>query len=1101
MAVTPTSQQVIGKRYLLEEKLGEGGMGIVHRATDRLTRQSVAIKQVKVGADQLMFSSRDTSADIRLSLAREFQALASLRHPNVISVQDYGFDADRQPYYTMELLNDALTIIEVGLGQPLETQIDLLIQLLQALAYLHRRGITHRDLKPSNVLVIDKTTVKVLDFGLSIVGDQADEITNSTAGTLPYMAPEVLDGDTSKPTADLYAVGMIGYEMLLGAYPFDVNNVSLLVNDILNTVPDTHNGRLDPKVAAVLDRMLAKSPANQFRDASEAIEAFNSALPVPLTLETLSIRESYLQAAQLVEREKELAQLVEVFKAAAKGKGQAWLIGGESGVGKSRLLEEVRARALTQGAAVLRGQSVSAGGSLYQVWRESLRWLALVSEISEDEASVLKEVVPDLPKLLERTIPDAPLLDPQGTQNRLLSVIEALFQRQTDPLMIILEDLQWADSESLTVLDHLSKRVESVPLLLIGSYRDDERRDLPQTLPAMQTLHLERLTQKGIQSLSESMLGAVGRQKEVVDLLQRETEGNVFFLVEVVRALADEAGTLDKIAAMTLPAKVFAGGVRAVVARRLGSVPEADQVWLRLAAIYGRALDLTVLKALGLGNSLERWLTLCNEAAVLDGSEGNWRFAHDKLREGLISQMPIEEQRVTHQRIAQTIEQVYPGAAEQVAALAYHYSEGAVWDKAAEYLIRAGDNANRLYAHSEARRFYQQALIALLRATETDKTRRQRIDTTVKLVSITFSSESPDYNLGILAEAETIAKTLSTDEDRLRLARVHFWMGRSHYYKAETRAAIGYFQQVLGVAREFNDQELLITPTNVIGQALIIQGQYGKAKAMLSQVVVPLEQAANWPEWVRAVTFYGYALASVGQYHEGVAETLRGLAKAEESNYLTGIGTGYLMLWLCHFMAGLPDTMLTEAAKIITTADQSGDMLYRYFGMGFRALTESRNGQHGEAAKTFQRMDEAAGQIKGQIVLSDFFAFAFAEAALNEGRIADAIRLSENAAAYCKPISIFTEGLSQRVLGMALAAAPIPNYDDAEQHLAASVQNLEMSGALLEAARSQRAWGTICHARGNLPAARDHFGKALDQFTLSRLDHEVARTRTLLSAV
>ncbi len=1099
MAVLHTSSQIIGKRYVLQEKLGQGGMGVVHRAMDRLTRQPVAIKQVTVGTDQLLFSSRDTSADRRLSLAREFQALASLRHPNVISVQDYGFDLDRQPFYTMELITGAETIIDAGKNQPLQGQVDFLIQLLQAMAYLHRRGIMHRDLKPSNVLVSDKT-VKVLDFGLSVMGDQTEDVPDSTAGTLPYMAPEVLKGDSSTPISDLYAVGMIGYELLLGFYPFDINNLGTLIGDIINSVPNTRQKDLDPKIAAVLDRLLAKSPNNRFADASAAIEALNSALPTPIVLETPSIRESYLQAAQLVERDKELNQLVDVFKEAAKGKGAAWLVGGESGVGKSRLLDELRARALTQGAAVLRGQGVSSGGSLYQVWRETLRWLGLVSDVTDIEAGVLKELVPDLPVLLERTIPDAPPLDPQGTQNRLLGVIEAIVKRQTDSIVIILEDLQWADSESLTVLDHLSKLVDTLPILLIGSYRDDERRDLPQTLPVMQTLHLERLTEKGIQSLSESMLGAAGKQQEVVDLLQRETEGNVFFLVEVVRALAEEAGNLDKVALMTLPSKVFAGGVRAVVSRRLGRVSEADQAWLRLAAVYGRSVDLPVIKALGVGDSLERWLTICNEAAVLDGAEGNWRFAHDKLREGLLSQMPAEEQRSAHQLIAKTIEEVYPNAADRVASLAYHYAEGAVWDKAAEYLIRAGDNANRLYAHTEARRFYQQALSVLKQATENDTTRRQKVDTTVKLVSITFSSESPDYNLKILGEAEAIAKTLTENEDRLRLARVHFWMGRSHYYKAETRAAIGYYQQVLGVAREFNDQELLITPTNVIGQALIIQGQYGKAKAMLGQVVAPLEKAANWPEWIRAVTFYGYALAANGQYHEGVAETLRGLTKAQESSYLTGIGTGYLMLWLCHFMGGLPETMLDEAIKVVTTAEQSGDMLYRYFGTGFRALTESRLGKHDEAAQTLKKLEDAAAQIKGQIVLSDFFSFVTAEAALNAGRIADAIQLGEKGAIYCKAISIYTEGLCQRVWGMALAADKTPNYDEVEARMTASVQSLEAASAPLEAARTRREWGIICQRRGNATAAREHFTKALEQFATSKLDHEIQRTQALLNA-
>ncbi|KAB2860075.1 MAG: serine/threonine protein kinase, partial [Anaerolineae bacterium] len=156
---------LLGNRYQLHEKLGEGGMGAVYRATDRLTGQAVALKRVLIPTGGT--SPETDSSRLRLSLAREFQTLASLRHPNVIGVEDYGFDTNQQPYFTMTLLEKPQTILEVGAKASLDQKIDLLIQLLQAMAYLHRRGILHRDLKPANVLVEDGETVRVLDFGLA----------------------------------------------------------------------------------------------------------------------------------------------------------------------------------------------------------------------------------------------------------------------------------------------------------------------------------------------------------------------------------------------------------------------------------------------------------------------------------------------------------------------------------------------------------------------------------------------------------------------------------------------------------------------------------------------------------------------------------------------------------------------------------------------------------------------------------------------------------------------------------------------------------------------------------------------------------------------
>src|SRR5262245_7288245 len=125
-----TPDQVISRRYVLLNVLGAGGMGVVYRATDRLTGRTVALKQVTAPSDQLLFSSRtDATTDTRLALAREFKTLASLRHPNIISVLDYGFDEQRQPYFTMDFLEDAQTILNASRNQPFGVQVGLMVQV------------------------------------------------------------------------------------------------------------------------------------------------------------------------------------------------------------------------------------------------------------------------------------------------------------------------------------------------------------------------------------------------------------------------------------------------------------------------------------------------------------------------------------------------------------------------------------------------------------------------------------------------------------------------------------------------------------------------------------------------------------------------------------------------------------------------------------------------------------------------------------------------------------------------------------------------------------------------------------------------------------
>jgi serine/threonine protein kinase len=252
--------QTIGKRYLLHERLGTGGMGPVYRATDRLTRNIVALKRVTAAPEDLTFASKAAgSTNLRLALATEFRTLSSLRHPHIISVLDYGFDEARQPYFTMEYLAGSDTITAAGQYVSVHAKVGLIIQMLQALVYLHRRGVIHRDLKPGNVLVMSGQ-VKVVDFGLSVTATtpSGKHRTESTAGTFAYMAPELFEGAPVSQSADLYAVGVMAYELFAGRHPFKVENIALLVNEILNKPADVWSIGLDDDLAEVLERLLVK---------------------------------------------------------------------------------------------------------------------------------------------------------------------------------------------------------------------------------------------------------------------------------------------------------------------------------------------------------------------------------------------------------------------------------------------------------------------------------------------------------------------------------------------------------------------------------------------------------------------------------------------------------------------------------------------------------------------------------------------------------------------------------------------------------------------------------------------------------------------------
>lgn len=761
---------LVSKRYYLQEEIGKGGMGVVYQAEDRLTGQLVALKQVTANSNRLSFASTAQNTDFRFALTREFKMLSALRHPNIISVLDYGFDEQRRPFFTMELLTNSHNIVEAGRAFDLQQKQHMVLQLLQALMYLHRHGIIHRDLKPANILVEDGQ-LKVLDFGLSLVHEKGKTPDQAMVGTLAYMAPEVFQGQAATEASDLYALGIVAYELFAGRHPFALDNVATLMEQLLTDMPETSTLLVNEEIKHLLDGLLAKDPEQRYQTTEEVLEAYQAATNHPALQESITIRESYLQAARFVGRESELQQLSEALRSVLlERKGSAWLVAGESGVGKSRLLDELRTEALVEGAMVLQGQAVLEGGAPYVIWRGVLQHLCLHTELSELEASVLLRLVPNIADLIQRPVEPAPELEPQAALERLLTVIEAVFRRQDQTLVVILEDLHWA-SESLVVLRRLNRIVEGIPVLIVGSYRDDERPNLHRKLSSMQLLKLERLDRSAISDLSASMLGDdVGRKDTIVSLLQRETEGNVFFIVEVVRTLAEEAGQLGDIGNITLPKNVFAEGIRTVIKRRLARVPESAGELLNVAAIAGRVVDVAILQA-ALGDAREtivQTLNRCVDAAVLEIWKDNWRFSHDKLREGIVAEMSSELQQQLHGQVATAIETIYPNDPTQVNVLAYHWGEADRPEKEAYYTAMAGEQALSTASYQNAVDYLKRAVALNDQADDLTQARLKRQLGQSRL----GLGQIRECKTSLLAAGEQLKVPIPQSQARLRLALI-----------------------------------------------------------------------------------------------------------------------------------------------------------------------------------------------------------------------------------------------------------------------------------------------------------------------------------------
>jgi tetratricopeptide (TPR) repeat protein len=683
-------------------------MGVVHSALDRLTGQQVALKQVNLpsGKEGNQSISR---IEIRRALAEEFSTLASLRHPNIISVLDYGFDESFQPYYTMTLLTDAQPIDDVARPLPIPQRFELLIQTLQALEYLHRRQIIHRDLKPGNILVVDRQ-VKVLDFGLAAAQAALDSGTKrQTVGTIPYMSPELFQGGSASKASDLYALGIVAFELLTGVHPFEGKSINWMIETIPVQGVDLTALPTDSPYTPIVKKLLAFNIKERYAEANEVIQALLAVNPLSHPIETPPIRESFLQAATFIGRERELQALLESFNQEERTTGTFWLIGGESGVGKSRLLQEIRTRLLIQAIPVWRGQGVE-DGRPYHVWEQIARWLALGKEMSPLETRVLKTLVPDMMAIRQQLVGDPPPLDPQATRDRLLQTLQNLLIRQKRPFLLMLEDLHWADAESLALLTMLTNQLNHPNVMIIATYRDDAAPNLPDRFLNMIPLKLKRLGSDHISALSIAILGERGRDSHLIEFLERETGGNALFIVEVMRVLAEQSGTLEQIRGEMLPTRVRASGVQRVIRRRLEQLPVEARQHLGFAAILGREIESVVLRAYAPATDWEAWINLCADYAILEIQDGRWRFAHDKVRETVLADIAAESIKPLHRAAAEALQTAYPALSTLAARQAFHWNNAGDTAQELACCLSGGEQALRDGAPFEAMRLLNRAL-------------------------------------------------------------------------------------------------------------------------------------------------------------------------------------------------------------------------------------------------------------------------------------------------------------------------------------------------------------------------------------------------------
>ncbi len=729
-----------GGRYQIRKFLGEGGKKQVYLAHDTTLDRDVAFALIKT-------EGLDDSGRERIS--REAQSMGRLgAHPHVVTVFDLGQE-DGAPYMVTELMGggDVEGLVEKAPDNriPLELAIDIARATCRGLEFTHSRGIVHRDLKPGNVWLTEDGVAKIGDFGLAVAVDRS-RLTQQgmMVGTFSYMPPEQALGGEVTPRSDLYSLGAMLYEMVTGRPPFLGDDHVAIIGQHINTAPvapSWHCQTCPKPLEALILRLLAKDPAERPDSASDVLKALEAIDPSATEApdeQQQNVLDS-LAGGVFVGRKAELGELKAALEDALSGKGRMVTLVGEPGIGKTRTAEELRTFAGLRGMKVLWGRCYEEQGvPPYWPWVQAIRDYVHERDASElrsdlgSAAAVIAEIVPDVRDALPGLEPP-PEVGRDEARFRLLDSVATFLKAasRSRPLMLVLDDLHWADDASLGLLQFVARELGNARVLVVGTYRDVELSRQHPLAETLAELTRERLfTRVLLRGLTAEDIGhfisltsGVEPPKGLVTAVHTETEGNPLFVTEVVRLLVQEGDlTTEKAVERDSWVIRIPEGVREVIGRRLNRLSQRCNEVLTVAAVVGREFELRQLAPL---------MEEMTEGMVLDALEealtarvieemrttaGRYQFAHALFQETLTDDLSLTRRVRLHARIAETLESLYGGRAEDRAAeLAHHFAEAQTVlgaDKLVEYSLMAGRAALAAYAYEDALGHFQRGLAA-----------------------------------------------------------------------------------------------------------------------------------------------------------------------------------------------------------------------------------------------------------------------------------------------------------------------------------------------------------------------------------------------------
>ncbi|UCE37063.1 MAG: tetratricopeptide repeat protein [Thermoplasmata archaeon] len=752
---------------------------------------------------------------------------------------------------------------------------------------------------------------------------------------------------------------------------------------------------------------------------------------------------SSVSQSRFVGREKEFSDIKEHLEESIQGAGRLLFVVGEAGIGKSRLVSELAEYGKSKNVMILKGRCLydentepylpfidafgryisgrkrdNEGAMRKEIYTsEDIVSMGLVgiagsSAPSSDMAGQPQDTVGELVPMGLLPIDDEGLgVHPSkvreiNLQQERTRLFESLSQLVTDisesePLLLILEDLQWADDGSLQLLHYLARNIQNSRVMICATYRPEEIENirgevhpLSKTLRRMRPeklfyeIGLQRFDEKSTASMIESMLKIQNIPEAFIHRLYLESEGNPFFIEEVVTSLVNEGLIDPKDYAWDTkfdPSKIhIPSTIRDVIGRRMDRLDEETKAILSYASVIGNQFTFETLHRLSdlneeeLVDSIDALIAANIIHEDIATKEERYRFDHTQIREVIYNSMSRSRRRLMHKRIGYIIEELNRNKLDDVVYnLARHFYEGKDTDKTITYAIRAGEKATGSFAPEDALAYYNMALDALMRLEDTEENKERMIFLLKRLGEISFNlsewEPALDYfkraidlceateNDGDRAEAlrktgyvlnrmgkwelatQNFEKSLSISnklDDKFGIADAHRGLGYIHWRLGEYDDAIAHYNECIQFSMEIGDMHTIALSFIELGNVYIETGDIEKAIEYYNKSLKNLEPIGDYGEMARAYNNLGDSYLKSGSYDKAIEY----FEKCEEMG--RKIGRKDVVGWSL-FNSGEAWALKGEADKALECAEKSmailgtvGDKLgiqacQKIFGMGY----------------------------------------------------------------------------------------------------------------------------------------------------------------------